>query len=248
MPPALLHPLIVGHRGMTGRAENSLEAFAAAIALGVDAVEFDVRRTADGRLVAWHDERLPSGELLSAITARHARETVPHLALVREVAESCADSGVTLQIDLKEIGGEVESVAEVERVVGAGRLFVTTLEDVSVRALKRARPDLRVGLSLGAGRPGDTWLRRGLEIVPWRRVSALRRRPAVGAAPAGLPRGLPSGARPRVPGLRLDRGRPRADGPPAALARPDGPHLQPARPGPRRPPAGPGPRREVGRP
>ena len=171
MSRALPHPLIVGHRGMSGRAENSLEAFAAAIALGVDAVEFDVRRTADGQLVAWHDDRLPSGEPVSAVTALHARETVPHLALVREVAESCADSGVTLQIDLKEIGGEVESVAEVERVVGADRLFVTTLEDVSVRALKRARPDLRVGLSLGAERPGDTWLRRGLEIIPWRRVA-----------------------------------------------------------------------------
>ena len=96
---------------------------------------------------------------------------VPHLALVREVAESCADSGVTVQIDLKEVGHELESVAEVERVVGAGRLFVTTLEDVSVGTLKRARPDLRVGLSLGARRPGDTWLRRALEIVPWRRVA-----------------------------------------------------------------------------
>jgi glycerophosphoryl diester phosphodiesterase len=168
---ALPHPLIVGHRGMSGPAENSLEAFAAAIALGVDAVEFDVRRTIDGQLVAWHDERLPSGEPVSSVTARHARETVPHLALVREVAESCAGSGVTLQIDLKEIGRELESVAEVERIVDAGRLFVTTLEDISVRALKRARPDLRVGLSLGASRPCDTWLRRGLEIVPWRRVA-----------------------------------------------------------------------------
>jgi glycerophosphoryl diester phosphodiesterase len=171
MAPPLLHPLIVGHRGMTGPPENSLEAFAAAIALGVDAVELDVRRTADGRLVAWHDERLPSGEPVAAVTAAHARETVPHLALVREVAEACEESGVTLQIDLKEVGGEVESVAEVERVVGADRLFVTTLEDVSVRTLKRARPDVRVGLSLGAARPGDTWLRQGLEIVPWRRVA-----------------------------------------------------------------------------
>lgn len=171
MAQALPHPLIVGHRGMAGRPENGLEAFASAIALGVDAVELDVRRTLDGRLVAWHDARLPTGEPVSSVTALHARETVPHLALVREVAESCADSGVGLQIDLKEIGGELESVAEVERIVGAGRIFVTTLEDVSVRALKRARPDLRVGLSLGARRPGDIWLRRGLEIVPWRRVA-----------------------------------------------------------------------------
>ena len=168
---ALPHPLIVGHRGMSGRAENSLEAFAAAIALGVDAVEFDVRRTLDGQLVAWHDDRLPSGS--RSRRSRRCTRARPCriLALVREVAESCADSGVTLQIDLKEIGGELESVAEVEGVVGADRVFVTTLEDVSVRTLKRARPDLRVGLSLGASRPGDTWLRRGLEIVPWRRVA-----------------------------------------------------------------------------
>lgn len=171
MAQALPHPLIVGHRGMAGRPENSLEAFSSAIALGVDAVEFDVRRTGDGALVAWHDDRLPSGEAVSAVTERHARATVPHLASVREVAESCADSGVTLQIDLKEVGHERESVAEVERIVGAERLFVTTMEDVSVRSLKRARPELRVGLSLGARRPGDTWLRRGLEVVPWRRVA-----------------------------------------------------------------------------
>jgi glycerophosphoryl diester phosphodiesterase len=168
---AFPHPLVVGHRGMRGWAENSLEAFSSAIALGVDAVEFDVRRTSDGELVAWHDELLPSGEPVSGVTLRHARETVPHLALVREIAEACGDSGVTLQIDLKEIGRELESVAEVERIVGADRLFVTTLEDVSVRTLKRARPDLPVGLSLGAERPGDTWLRRGLEVVPWRRVA-----------------------------------------------------------------------------
>ncbi len=171
MSGALPHPLIVGHRGMRGPPENSLEAFSAAIALGVDAVELDVRRTIDGQFVAWHDDRLPSGDPVSRVTAGHARELVPHLALVREVAEACADSGVTLQIDLKEVGHERESVAEVERVVGAARLFVTTLEDVSVGVLKRARPDLRVGLSLGARRPGDTWLRRGLEIVPWRRVA-----------------------------------------------------------------------------
>lgn len=156
---------------MTGRPENSLDAFSEAIALGVDAVEFDVRRTIDGQFVVWHDDELPSGEPVAGVTARHARETVPHLALVREVAESCAESGVTLQIDLKEIGHERESVDEVERVVGTDRLFVTTLEDASVRALKRARPDLRVGLSLGADRPGDPWLRRRLEIVPWRRVA-----------------------------------------------------------------------------
>ena len=48
--------LTVGHRGAAGHApENTLEAIQKGIALGVDFVEIDVRRTADGVLVALHD-------------------------------------------------------------------------------------------------------------------------------------------------------------------------------------------------
>ncbi len=52
-------PLVVAHRGGAGRApENTVEAFASALALGVTAIETDVRVTADGVLVAFHDEHL----------------------------------------------------------------------------------------------------------------------------------------------------------------------------------------------
>ena len=70
--PACKDVLVIAHRGNTGPeavsrylprmakgfAENSLEAIEAAIALGVDAVEVDVRHTRDGRLVLMHDETL----------------------------------------------------------------------------------------------------------------------------------------------------------------------------------------------
>ena len=49
--------LKIGHRGAAGHApENTLAAIQKGIALGVDFVEIDVRRTGDGVLVALHDE------------------------------------------------------------------------------------------------------------------------------------------------------------------------------------------------
>lgn len=49
-------PVVIGHRGAAAvRPENTLPSFEHAMALGVDAVEFDVRVTADGTAVVHHD-------------------------------------------------------------------------------------------------------------------------------------------------------------------------------------------------
>src|SRR5262245_64546483 len=51
--------LVVGHRGASDRApENTMAAFEAAIAIGVDAIELDVHSSRDGHLVVIHDQNL----------------------------------------------------------------------------------------------------------------------------------------------------------------------------------------------
>src|SRR5437867_120130 len=51
--------LRIAHRGASGRApENTHVAFAAALELGVDAIEIDCQLSADGELVVIHDETL----------------------------------------------------------------------------------------------------------------------------------------------------------------------------------------------
>src|SRR5262245_8945252 len=52
-------PLIIGHRGASAAApENTLTAFAQAVALGADGIELDVRLARDGVPVVIHDASL----------------------------------------------------------------------------------------------------------------------------------------------------------------------------------------------
>lgn len=68
------HP-VVGHRGNARHApENTLESFAQAIALGVDAIEFDVRLSSDGAVVVHHDADVArttgAAGLIASLTAQ----------------------------------------------------------------------------------------------------------------------------------------------------------------------------------
>ena len=53
------HPFIVAHRGLSATfPENTLPAFERALELPVDAIEFDLHPTRDGRIVVTHDDTL----------------------------------------------------------------------------------------------------------------------------------------------------------------------------------------------
>lgn len=76
---AMGQPEIVGHRGSReGTYEHTLGAFTRAIADGADALECDIRLTADGHLVCLHDRRLDfvSGQrgLVSSMTLAELRD------------------------------------------------------------------------------------------------------------------------------------------------------------------------------
>ena len=59
-------PVVIAHRGVSGRAlENSLAAFALAVAEGCDGIELDVHATVDGELVVHHDPLIEGGERIA---------------------------------------------------------------------------------------------------------------------------------------------------------------------------------------
>jgi glycerophosphoryl diester phosphodiesterase len=61
--------LILSHRGVqTYAPENTLAAFEAAIALGVDGIETDIRLSRDGIPILFHDRLTPDGDEVAAVT------------------------------------------------------------------------------------------------------------------------------------------------------------------------------------
>lgn len=96
---------VMAHRGASkAERENTVAAFALAVAMGADSVELDVRRTRDGRLVVHHDAHLPADDSLRGDGARSAiidldRSDLPvHVPDLADALDACAGIEVNLEI------------------------------------------------------------------------------------------------------------------------------------------------------
>lgn len=118
-------PLAIAHRGGAALApENTLAAFSRSVALGVRYLETDVRLTADGELVCFHDETLDRvtghrGKVRSRTLAelRGIRVGCEPICTLREALDAFPDARFT--VDLKD-GAAIAPLAAVlaERSVG----------------------------------------------------------------------------------------------------------------------------------
>jgi glycerophosphoryl diester phosphodiesterase len=145
-------PLVIAHRGASREApENTPAAFEAAIALGADVAELDVRRTADGVLVVHHNASrrgVPLAMLTYSGLVRLSRHEPPRFDTVLDL---CAGR-IALDIEVKEAGYEAEVIEESSRRFPRNRLLYTSFEESVIGTIKRLDPDARCGLLLGPGR------------------------------------------------------------------------------------------------
>jgi glycerophosphoryl diester phosphodiesterase len=190
-------PLVIAHRGASREApENTLVAFDAAIALGADAVELDVRRTSDGVLVVHHNASrrgVPLAMLTYPRLVRLSRHEPPTFDAVLDL---CAGR-IAVDIEVKEAGYEAEVIAEASRRFARDRLLYTSFEESVISTIKRLDPDARCGLLLGPGRlrsraqryeglPFDLAERCGADLLAVHQWLAPLQRRVRRAATAGL--------------------------------------------------------------
>lgn len=155
--PGAGRPFVVGHRGGAVAApENTLQAFAAGVESGVDAVELDVIALATGDLVVTHDEGL------ARLALAEARARQPALPTLDEAlawfAASAPATGV--HVDVKCLGREEEIVSALGRHGLLDRSLVSSSHAASLRRFAAEAPTLPRAL----GYPHD---RHGASHRPW---------------------------------------------------------------------------------
>jgi len=195
MTGSLFLPPIIGHRGAARHApENTLSSFAAAARLGCRMVEFDVRLSADGIPVVFHDDGLDrTSDGAGPVAARSlaalkrldagswfgptfAGERIPTLA---EALSQCLDLDLAVNIEIKPDSG-AERATALAALAEAGRLWPSErppplISSFSRRALAAAvvvAPDWPRGLLVAS--PPTDW-RRAVSRLGCRAIHAAHR-------------------------------------------------------------------------
>jgi glycerophosphoryl diester phosphodiesterase len=143
-------PLISAHRGGCETApEGTYAAYRAALAGGAGYLEFDVRRTADHQLVAYHDARLPSGQEVAAVSyAELCRATGYEVPTTSELIQLMAGRAGA-HIDLKDAAAGAAVVAQALGLLAPASIVVTSRDPAAVRTVKERHPDVGAGLTIG---------------------------------------------------------------------------------------------------
>jgi glycerophosphoryl diester phosphodiesterase len=167
-------PLVIAHRGDSAhRPENTLASFAAALELGVSAVELDVQLTRDGQVVVIHDaalERTTTGRgdvrqltlaEVRAVSAGYperfgsewAGERVPTLAealaLLRERARVLIEIKVESVSDDEDGGVEALAVDEVRRAGMVDKVALISFDQRAILRLRQLAPEISRGRLFG---------------------------------------------------------------------------------------------------
>jgi glycerophosphoryl diester phosphodiesterase len=143
--------LVAAHRGVAAdNAENTIAAFTNAIDVGADMIEFDVRRTRDGELIAFHDAHVGGAPVGSLRRDEIEAATGIRPPLVAEVLRVCAGR-IKLDVELKEDGYVPDVMALLKAAMDPGELVVTSFLPGVVAQAKDAFPEVPTGLLIGGG-------------------------------------------------------------------------------------------------
>lgn len=144
--------LKVGHRGARAyEIENTLESFQKAIELGVNAIELDVRKSKDGKLVIIHDDNLkkafgkdiPVNQATLKELKQLAENKIPTL---EEALKTIGRKVEKILIELKEVGYEKKVLEIVKKEKLKDRVIIISFHEQALSNVKKLDKEIETGL------------------------------------------------------------------------------------------------------
>lgn len=136
-------PLLLGHRGarsIRSIRENTMASFDRALADGCDGFEFDVRRTADGEAVVWHDP-----ESKAMLIEKTSAGKLSHLARLAAVIERYQHTAF-LDIELKVANLEKLTVDVLRKFPPSRGVVVSSFFPAILEVMHAEAPNVPLGL------------------------------------------------------------------------------------------------------
>lgn len=134
--------LILGHRGLKGKIENTLPAFRRALKYA-DGIELDVWRTLDGKIIVSHNGHI-DGTRVGNLTLRDVKLRTGNVLTLKRVLGEFRES--FFNIDIKDVDAVEDSIKLAEEFK-VEAVFSSDRTDV-VQSLLRECPNCRVGFSI----------------------------------------------------------------------------------------------------
>jgi glycerophosphoryl diester phosphodiesterase len=141
--------LNIAHRGFhKAFPDNTLEAFEAAIQLGVDGIELDVHETADQEFIVFHDAELLDKDIRSLLLSEirnvklRGKFDIPTL----EQAFHLCRKRAKLMVELKKVRSLDRLLALLKAKAEMSEIIVISFDRSLVLKFKRLAPDIRTGI------------------------------------------------------------------------------------------------------
>lgn len=182
----------IAHRGLSGLyPENTIASFRGAVDTGCDAIELDVQRTKDGKLVVIHDEALNRTTDMTGTVTEHYYEELRqanaangfetgffHIPTLEEFFEFMRDRPQFIELELKNSicaypNIENEIVQMIRCFNLSGRIELFSFNHISMLECKRLAPDIPCGLSVSCHmiNPGAYTRSAGMDFINMRQLA-----------------------------------------------------------------------------
>ena len=144
--------LKVGHRGAKAyEIENTLESFKKAIELGVNAIELDVRKSKDGKLIIIHDDNLKKvfskDVFVNQATLKELKQSTENkIPTLEEALKTIGRKVEKILIELKEVGYEKKVLEIVKKEKLKDRVIIISFHEQALSNMKKLDKEIETGL------------------------------------------------------------------------------------------------------